>query len=86
MGDLSKETDDEHHNWQVDDEELKRAESNPSEPLSPEHRAYLLERHGTVDLLPLPSADPADPLNWSQTKVSYPSPQDCVLFHWPTIS
>ena len=32
--------------------------------LSDEHRQFLLERHGTVDLTPLPSMDPEEPLNW----------------------
>ncbi|KAK6463803.1 major facilitator superfamily multidrug-resistance protein [Scheffersomyces coipomensis] len=32
--------------------------------LSPEHEAYLIERHGTAFLDPLPSSDPKDPLNW----------------------
>lgn len=36
--------------------------------LSPEHREYLLARHGTLDLSPLPSMDPADPLNWPYWK------------------
>lgn len=32
--------------------------------LSPEHREYLLQRHGTLALDPIPSADPAEPYNW----------------------
>lgn len=32
--------------------------------LSTEHKAYLLKRHGTIDLAPLPSMDPNDPYNW----------------------
>jgi hypothetical protein len=39
------------------------------EDLSPEHREYLLQRHGTLDLEPLPSSDPADPYNWPAWKV-----------------
>lgn len=39
--------------------------------LTPEHRDYLIKRHGTVSLDPLPSADPADPLNWPSWKVSF---------------
>ncbi|KAB8231308.1 putative MFS multidrug transporter [Aspergillus alliaceus] len=35
-----------------------------SSSLSDQHRAYLLERHGTLDLDPVPSMDPADPYNW----------------------
>lgn len=41
--------------------------------IRPEHAKYLLERHKTLDLLPLPSADPADTLNWPAWKV-------CVSF------
>lgn len=37
--------------------------------LAPEHREYLLKRHGTLSLDPLPSADPADPYNWPSWKV-----------------
>jgi hypothetical protein len=37
--------------------------------LSPEHRDYLMSRHGTIDLNPLPTMDPADPLNWPSWKV-----------------
>ncbi|KAK4508086.1 hypothetical protein PRZ48_001824 [Zasmidium cellare] len=32
------------------------------------HRDYLLHRHGTLDLDPLPSDDPADPYNWPEWK------------------
>lgn len=39
--------------------------------LSPEHREYLLARHGTLDLDPIPSMDPADPLNWPSWKVAW---------------
>ncbi|KAL1645252.1 hypothetical protein SLS58_003959 [Diplodia intermedia] len=44
--------------------------------LAPEHREYLLQRHGTLTLDPLPSADPADPYNWPSWKVTY-----CMLFN-----
>lgn len=44
-------------------------EDGPAEHLSPEHREYLISRHGTTDLSPLPSMDPADPLNWPSWKV-----------------
>lgn len=37
--------------------------------LSEEHRQYLLQRHGTIDLDPLPSLGDADPYNWSLWKV-----------------
>ncbi|KAI9834410.1 MAG: hypothetical protein M1819_003021 [Sarea resinae] len=36
--------------------------------LLPEQRDYLLRRHGTLDLDPMPSADPADPYNWPAWK------------------
>lgn len=36
--------------------------------LSQSHREYLLQRHGTLDLDPLPSEDPQDPLNWPAWK------------------
>jgi hypothetical protein len=39
--------------------------------LTTEHREYLLSRHKTIDLNPLPTMDPADPLNWSSLKVLY---------------
>lgn len=39
-------------------------------PLSEEHRQYLLKRHGTLDLDPIPQMDDDDPLNWSMPKVS----------------
>lgn len=38
--------------------------------LSEEHRQYLLERHGTIDLDPLPTMGTADPYNWPQWKAS----------------
>lgn len=36
--------------------------------LSPAHEQYLLQRHGTLDLDPVPQPDDADPLNWIQRK------------------
>jgi hypothetical protein len=47
--------------------------------LTEEHRDYLIKRHGTVDLDPLPSADPADPYNWPQWKKVVNL--SCVAFH-----
>jgi hypothetical protein len=40
--------------------------------LSPEHREYLLRRHGSLDLDPLPGYGDADPYNWSRWKVCNP--------------
>ena len=37
--------------------------------LTQEHRDYLIKRHGTIELDPIPSDDPADPYNWSKWKV-----------------
>lgn len=37
--------------------------------LSPGHREYLLKRHGTLELDPMPGFGDADPLNWTQWKV-----------------
>jgi hypothetical protein len=37
--------------------------------LSEEHRQYLLARHGTLDLDPIPDMNDADPYNWSTWRV-----------------
>lgn len=37
--------------------------------ISLEHREYILQRHGTLELSPFPSASAADPLNWPSWKV-----------------
>ena len=39
--------------------------------LSPEHQHYLLDRHGTLDLDPLPGHGDADPYNWATWKVGF---------------
>ncbi|KAJ5524292.1 hypothetical protein N7494_010942 [Penicillium frequentans] len=36
--------------------------------LSKSHRDYLMERHGTLELDPMPTMDPADPYNWPEWK------------------
>lgn len=41
--------------------------------LSSEHQDYLLSRHGTLELIPMPSMHPVDPLNWPSWKVSSPA-------------
>lgn len=38
--------------------------------LSEDHKAYLLQRHGTLELDPLPGYGDADPYNWTTSKVS----------------
>jgi hypothetical protein len=42
--------------------------------LTPEHQNYLIQRHGTIDLSPLPSQDPTDPLNWRSVRVWHITP------------
>jgi hypothetical protein len=42
--------------------------------LSVSHKEYLIERHGTLDLDPIPSPSNADPYNWPLWKVSMPLP------------
>lgn len=37
--------------------------------LSQSHREYLLNRHGTLELDPIPSTSDADPYNWPNWKV-----------------
>ncbi|KAK7210362.1 hypothetical protein V2G26_017540 [Clonostachys chloroleuca] len=36
--------------------------------LSQDHRQYLIDRHRTVDMIPLPEMDDANPLNWPKSK------------------
>ncbi|KAL4923077.1 major facilitator superfamily domain-containing protein [Aspergillus undulatus] len=51
---------------------VEDAEASVPEPaaasLSQAHREFLLQRHGTLDLDPLPSASNADPYNWPSWK------------------
>lgn len=50
--------------------------------LSREHREYLEQRHGTLDLDPIPDANDADPYNWPQSRVRgarIPSPKRPAL-------
>lgn len=42
--------------------------------LAPRHREYLLERHGTLELDPVPAMDDADPYNWPSWKVHHHPP------------
>ena len=49
--------------------------------LSPAHEQYLLQRHGTLDLDPVPQADDADPYNWPQLKESS-SPFPDLPYYW----
>lgn len=43
-----------------------------SSRISKAHRDYLMERHGTLELDPIPSMDAADPYNWLGWKVRSP--------------
>ena len=59
---------------------VERADTNTTIPatyvdavaarLSKGHRDYLIERHGTLDLDPVPGISPTDPYNWPAWKVS----------------
>ena len=53
----------------IQPEHIEEAEPEPpTSDLSPEHQAFLLDRHGTLDLNPIPSIDPEDPYNWPSWK------------------
>ncbi|KAF1988400.1 MFS general substrate transporter [Aulographum hederae CBS 113979] len=43
-------------------------EKDSASSISPEHREYLIQRHGTIDLDPLPGFGNADPYNWPSWK------------------
>jgi hypothetical protein len=45
-------------------------EGRAASGLSPEHQQYLLQRHGTLELDPIPGMGSADPYNWPVWKVS----------------
>lgn len=51
------------------EKEIGTSLSDSTALLSESHKLYLIERHGTVDLDPIPSMDPADPYNWPSWKV-----------------
>lgn len=40
-----------------------------TDALSAEHREYLLQCHGTLELDPIPAMGDADPYNWTSRKV-----------------
>ncbi|KAL5610399.1 hypothetical protein FOVSG1_005080 [Fusarium oxysporum f. sp. vasinfectum] len=48
--------------------EVEALEHGDGMYLPEEHKQYLLQRHGTIDLDPLPSMYDADPLNWPKWK------------------
>ncbi|EED14412.1 MFS multidrug transporter, putative [Talaromyces stipitatus ATCC 10500] len=51
----------------IDEEESSPVPENMTE-LAPQHREYLLQRHGTLELDPVPAMDDADPYNWASWK------------------
>lgn len=52
---------------------VEHAELVDEEPqsLTAEHHDFLMKRHGSIQLHPLPSTDPLDPLNWPNWKKNY---------------
>jgi len=54
-------------------------DQNEAVHLSEEHRNYLLECHGTVELDPLPTMSAADPYNWPTWKVCTPCRSPLLL-------
>lgn len=50
-----------------------------ADELSPEHKEYLMQRHGTLDLDPMPAWGDADPYNWSTWKVCFSCPRFAIL-------
>ncbi|KAJ7935430.1 major facilitator superfamily domain-containing protein [Mycena leptocephala] len=44
-----------------EDRHVIEHQKEDADPLSPEHREYILQRHGTLDIEPLPSMNDADP-------------------------
>lgn len=55
---------------------------NEPQALTAEHHDFLMERHGSVQLDPLPSSDPSDPLNWPNWKKNY----EIILIAFQTFS
>ncbi|CAJ2504346.1 Uu.00g117400.m01.CDS01 [Anthostomella pinea] len=53
-------------NSKISDGEKGHSDSTSS--LSSGHKEYILARHGTLELEPMPDMDDADPLNWSSWK------------------
>lgn len=59
------------HKNQLQPQETRATYLEPDEisQLPQEHREYLLQRHGTLELDPVPDFGGADPYNWPQWKV-----------------
>ncbi|KAJ1713953.1 hypothetical protein G4B11_010183 [Aspergillus flavus] len=69
MSSMEKTTSQGHTPGKASSEFFEKSEANiqsvdATSLLSDQHRDYLLQRHGTLDLDPIPSMDPADPYNW----------------------
>ena len=58
----------EHHSMTEGSED--KTGNHAASQLPTEHHDYLLNRHGTAELDPVPSASDADPYNWPMWKVS----------------
>lgn len=58
----------EHEKDNIEQSIHEDAQSDQDSQLSDSHRQFLMERYGTVDLVPLPSEDLNDPLNWPAWK------------------
>jgi hypothetical protein len=56
---------------ELKDIEVEQHERIDMPELTALQKEYLLKRHGTLELDPMPSQDPADPLNWPRWKVSF---------------
>lgn len=54
--------------------------------LSEEHKQYLLQRHGTLDLDPIPGFGDADPYNWPSWKVRYTIQAAKIMYLFPSES
>ncbi|KAH7115122.1 major facilitator superfamily domain-containing protein [Dendryphion nanum] len=72
---MSSETKDATHTEPIYNEDLEHSathatylEKESIRSLSEEHRQYLLQRHGTLELEPIPTSSHADPYNWPSWK------------------
>jgi hypothetical protein len=53
----------------MDEKNPKPVTPDSDSEIAPEHREYLLQRHGTFELDPVPAMDDEDPYNWPARKV-----------------
>ncbi|KAK3295238.1 major facilitator superfamily domain-containing protein [Chaetomium fimeti] len=51
-----------------DEQNVEHSEPTQLHALTAEHREYLLQRHGTLDLEPVPDMTDTDPYNWPKSK------------------